>query len=91
MKSRERVIKAINHQIPDKIPFDIGATFATGISIKALYKLREKLGLENHILRMYDPYQMLGETEEDILKKVSADCIGLWPKTTLFGILGWGD
>ena len=49
MTSRERVLAAINHQQPDRVPIDFGATGQTGISVCALYRLREYLGLPKRI------------------------------------------
>ena len=45
MTSRERVLAAINHQQPDRVPIDFGATGQTGISVCALKRLRDYLGL----------------------------------------------
>ena len=41
MTSRERVLAAINHQQPDRIPIDFGATGQTGISVCAVKRLRD--------------------------------------------------
>ncbi len=46
MKSRERVLAALNHQEPDKIPRDFGGTSTTSIHIEAHSKLKQFLGLE---------------------------------------------
>lgn len=45
MNSRERLIAAIRHKEPDRIPFDLGATFTTGIHLNAYQRLRQYLGL----------------------------------------------
>ena len=36
MDSRERVITALNHREPDRVPFDLGATGVTGIERQAV-------------------------------------------------------
>lgn len=46
MNSRERVLTALNHKIPDMVPIDLAATTVTSISIPAYGKLREYLGME---------------------------------------------
>lgn len=91
MNSRDRVLAALNHRIPDRVPFDLGATNATGISVHSLYRLRKELGLESHVLTMHDPYQVLGLVENDVLAAIRADCVGMWPKATIFGYRneGW--
>jgi hypothetical protein len=40
MTSRERVLRAINHQEPDRVPLDLGATRQSGISASAYHKLK---------------------------------------------------
>ena len=46
MTSRERLIATLNHQQPDRVVVDLGATTITGINANALAKLRDALGLE---------------------------------------------
>jgi uroporphyrinogen decarboxylase len=41
MNSRQRAKMTLNHQEPDKIPFDLGGTVLTSINIHAYRKLRE--------------------------------------------------
>lgn len=45
MNSRERVLKAINHEEPDMVPIDLGATENTSIARIAYQNLRTHLGL----------------------------------------------
>ena len=66
MTSRERVLAAINHQQPDRVPIDFGATGQTGISVCALYRLREYLGLPKKDLDVFEIVQMLGVVDEDL-------------------------
>jgi len=33
MTSRERILAAINHKEPDRVPVDLGATASSGISV----------------------------------------------------------
>ncbi|RPH96316.1 MAG: methyltransferase, partial [Calditrichaeota bacterium] len=46
MTSRERVLCALSHQQPDKIPVDFGATAVTGIHAKMVAALRDYYHLE---------------------------------------------
>lgn len=46
MNSRERVLAAINHREPDKVPIDLGATIVTAPTRIAYQNLREYLGME---------------------------------------------
>jgi uroporphyrinogen decarboxylase len=43
--SRERVLTALDHREPDRVPCDLGGTFVTGIHHLAYRRLREALGL----------------------------------------------
>ena len=41
INSKERVLAAINHKEPDKIPIDLGSTQVTGISATAYHNLKK--------------------------------------------------
>jgi hypothetical protein len=45
MTSRQRVLSAINHVQPDRVPIDFGGHRSSGIMAIAYRKLREHLGL----------------------------------------------
>ncbi len=63
MNSRERVRKAIDHQETDRIPLDLGSTLVTGIQASTYAKLRQSLGLKDELVRIVDPFQILGEID----------------------------
>jgi len=89
MTSRERVIAAINHKIPDRMPIDLGMHNSTGISAFAYWNLREFLGLSNENTTIVDVTQFLARVDEDILKRFHCDCIMLqpkWPKVKKWNI-----
>lgn len=46
MTSRERVARALNHQEPDRLPLDLGASPTTGMQVSSVYLLRQTLGLD---------------------------------------------
>ncbi len=77
MTSRERVLKALTHKEPDKVPIDLGATYNSGISACALYRLREYYGLEKRPIQIYETSQMIGTMEPDIMERLHIDVIGL--------------
>jgi len=92
MNARERFRKAINHQEPDRPPIDLGATWVTGISASAYARLRGALGLPHRPPHIHEPYQLLGDVEEDVREKLGVDVIGLWAGGTIFGFrndAGW--
>jgi uroporphyrinogen decarboxylase len=77
MTSRERVITALNHKEPDKIPIDLGAMGSTGIMAIAYNRLKKALGLGKKITRMADIYQQLAIPEKEILDFFEVDVISL--------------
>ena len=85
MTSRERVLAALNHQEPDRIPFDLGSTNATGIHAVEQYTIREKLGLKKIIPKVLDPMMFFSEVDEDLRQALGADLVGIFTKGTLLG------
>jgi hypothetical protein len=86
MNSRERLKKTLNHEQPDRVPLDLGATSQTGISASTLYGLRKALKLEDRPIKVHEPFQLLGYVEEDIMKKLGVDVIGLWNPNNFLGV-----
>ena len=76
MTSRERVLAAINHQEPDRVPVDFGATPSSGISAVAYSNLSQHLGL-NDPIRIYDVVQQLAEPSDSVLEHFNADVIDI--------------
>lgn len=83
--SRERVIQALNHQEPDRVPLDLGSTAVTGIAASTLYALRRALGLQERRVRVHEPFQMLGTVDDDVLDALGVDVVGLSDDSTFFG------
>lgn len=79
MTSRERVIRAINHEPVDRVPIDLGSHMSTGISMFAYWNLREYLGLSTDNIRIPDMVQGLAYVDGDILERFHCDCILLEP------------
>ncbi len=86
MTSRERILKSLSHQSPDRIPVDFGSTAVTGIHVWIIEKLREYFGLEKKPVKVTEPYQMLGEMDEELLGALEIDTIGVIGRSNMFGI-----
>ncbi|UWP61109.1 uroporphyrinogen decarboxylase family protein [Ruminococcus gauvreauii] len=86
MTSRERVRKALNHEVSDRVPIDLGSTPVTTIHALALKKLREQLGLEDHIITLTDPLLQCGAVEQDVIDALQIDCVGVWGITNTVGV-----
>ncbi len=52
MKPRERVILALDHKEPDRIPIDLGGSICSSIHKNAYAELKEYLGMELEELKM---------------------------------------
>ena len=46
MTPRERVLAAVNHEEPDRVPIVLGASNATGIKMKPYRELKQQLGID---------------------------------------------
>ena len=72
LNSRDRLQKALNHQIPDRVPLDLGG-FQTGIHNRAYTGLLEHLGMEDEELIILDPVQQLAKPSEQLLERFHID------------------
>lgn len=86
MLSKKRLLDAINHRESDKIPLDFGATTVTGMHFSCVEALREYYGLEKHLIKVYEPYQMLGLIEDDLKEALGIDTEGVGSRNNMFGI-----
>jgi uroporphyrinogen decarboxylase len=77
MTKRERVLAAIGHREPDKIPIDLGAMRSTGITAVAYNNLKKYLGISAGHTRVYDVAQQLAQPELPILDYVETDVVDL--------------
>jgi uroporphyrinogen decarboxylase len=73
MKPRERVMTALNHQEPDRIPIDLGATIVTSIAKKAYVELKQHLGLPLEEIKMLDYVQQLPYVDEALMDRFGVD------------------
>ncbi len=87
MNSRQRVEAALNHQQPDHVPLDLGASTVTGMQVSSVYKLRQALKLDppGTPVKVNEPYQMLGEIAPDLQDALGVDMVALARPTTMFG------
>ncbi len=79
MNSRERLLTTLNHQEPDRIPFDLGSAQVTGIHVVAYQNLREALGLSSVEVQLCDSIQQLAMPDDDLVRRLGVDVRGLFP------------
>lgn len=82
MNSRDRILTALEHKEPERIPFDLGSTFVTGITRNAYIKLTKYLGEEPREPELFDTVQQLVAMGENVLHKLKVDTRGLVPNIT---------
>lgn len=77
MNSRERVLAALNHQEPDRVPIDFGGHRSSGIAAIAYAKLKKALGITSGDIYVYDMIQQLAIVEPPVLDATGADVVEL--------------
>ena len=65
---RERVLQAINHQQPDRVPIDLGGHRSSGMMAIAYNKLKKHLGITTGDIYVYDVVQQLAIIEPEVLR-----------------------
>lgn len=84
--SRQRLAAALAHTQPDRVPMDFGSTAVTGMHVSAVTRLRRRLlGQPDYRVRVIEPYQMLGEVDDELRKALGIDVVGVIPRRTIFG------
>ncbi len=77
MNSRERILAAINHKQPDRVPIDLGATPSSGISVVAYQNLIKYLGKTHLKTHAYDVIQEVAQPEMELLDHFNVDVIDI--------------
>ena len=73
MNSRERIIKALNHEEPDRVPIDLGGSSVSLIHQHAHTKLARSMGLENPRDEIQNLMTMQVFPDERILERFKSD------------------
>jgi len=82
MNSRERILKTLNFEEPDRIPFDLAGTTWTGITNTAYQNLRKYLGYRYEEPVWSDVIQQIVIPSEEILEQLKVDVRGVFPLTS---------
>ena len=78
MNSRERVLAALNHQTPDRVPVDLGGG-VSGIHINAYKGLLKMLDIEDPNITFYDFVQQIVIPCPAVLDRLHIDTRHLYP------------
>jgi hypothetical protein len=86
MSGRERLQAALEHRQPDRVCVDFGATFVTGMNVSIVHRLRQRvLGQSDYRVKVNEPYQMLGEVDDQLRSALGIDVVGVLPRKSIFG------
>ena len=86
MNGRERLAATLEHRQPDRVCVDFGATWVTGMHASIVDKLRKAvLGDGDWRVKICEPYQMLGEIDDELREALGIDVIGVLTRKSLFG------
>lgn len=92
MAAKDSIITTIEHK-QGPVPVDLGGFPTTGIHISTMEKLRDYYGLEKRIPKVFEPFQMLGEVEDDLLEAIGVSTKPFWGRSTMFAFenKGWKE
>ncbi|OGG54644.1 MAG: hypothetical protein A3F84_13775 [Candidatus Handelsmanbacteria bacterium RIFCSPLOWO2_12_FULL_64_10] len=76
MTSRERVLRAVNFERPDRVPIDLGAIRASGINAVVYDQLKRRMGFRTPT-RIHDTMQILAEVELEVAERLHVDVVPL--------------
>jgi uroporphyrinogen decarboxylase len=79
MTPRERLLTALEHREPDRVPLDVGSTQVTGIAVRAYAGLRRQLGLPDTAPTVCDTIQQIALPDDDFVERLGIDVRGLFP------------
>jgi len=94
MNARQRLQATLNHEAPDRVCVDFGATNVSGIAVSTLRKLRKAvLGEESGPVKIAEPFLMLGEVDDELRRALSVDVRGVFGRRGRFGVAakGWKE
>lgn len=75
LTSRQRIHTALNHETPDRIPVDVGGSYATGVNVGAYVAWKAHLGLDTPTM-VASRRSQIAWVEDDIRRRFGIDT---WP------------
>jgi uroporphyrinogen decarboxylase len=78
MRSRDRVLAAINHEEPDRVPICVGVSNATGIKMQTYQELKQLVGIDGPDNYIYDwPELGTAAIDEATMQRLHSDVRGV--------------
>ena len=85
-KTPKQILRqSLNHLEADRVPVDFGGTGQTGMHISCVAALRRYYGLEERPVKAVEPYQMLGEIDDELKAIIGIDTQPADIGNTMFG------
>ena len=78
MTSKDRLLIALEHKEPDRIPFDLGGTVDSGIHKDAYQNLLTYLGISKKKINICEFIQQVAAVDEDVARKLNIDTRGVF-------------
>ena len=75
MDSRERVLTALDHREPDRVPIDLGSSVVTSIALSTYASLREYVGLPARPDCVMETVQQIACVDQDVLDLFGVDVL----------------
>lgn len=79
MTPRERVLTALAHEEPDRIPRDLGGTESSGMTAYSLHSLQKHLRMPSS-LKIFEPYQYVAYIGDELKAGFRIDTANLTPE-----------
>lgn len=73
MTPRQRVLTAVNHEEPDRIPLLLGASTSTSLTFEAYEHLRKYLGIRGPSAEYLEKETLQVTVEEEVLQRLKVD------------------
>jgi uroporphyrinogen decarboxylase len=80
MNGKERIKKALNHEEPDRVPFDFGGARACKITYHAYKNLLNYLGLKVENIQITRYRGLVAKVDEIVFERLGGDARPLFPK-----------
>ena len=87
MTHRERVLAAVSHRQPDKVPLDLGGTRDSSLVVEAYDKVKKYFGIEAED-RLCDRMMRVVHVDERILRALDIDTRAIFPGGPTKGLGG---
>jgi uroporphyrinogen decarboxylase len=85
MTSRERVMAALSHQRPDRVPLDLGGTRNSSMVVEGYECLKAHFGVRTDT-KQIDRMMRIAEIEEQVLRPLGIDTRGVNPGPATAGL-----